>query len=158
MVARYARLIRNRISYDTSVYFVIGYQDNADFRPYGYVPAPNSSGDPVSRAAASVCSNQRIRNTGGYQSFSVLRLLIITCVGRVIIIFSLTAGVCVEYAAKSKRRSHSNGGVNDYKEVARVAHLTLQLQRMALTAAAPSVHWLGDMGHVPSLKAICNSR
>lgn len=53
-------------------------------------------------AAREVCSNLRIKNTGAYQSFSTLGLIIILAIGIPIIVLSWTVEDCV--AASRKRR------------------------------------------------------
>jgi hypothetical protein len=83
-----------------------------------------------------MCSNQRIRNTGAYQSFSFLGLMIVICVGLTIIVLSWTVEPCVSFIRS--RRPHRK---HDYREVARVADRKLQLQRLALTGAGYSQGW-----------------
>lgn len=129
----------------------------------------------VSQAERDVCSNIRIKNTGGYQSFSALGLVIILAIGTPIIILSFRVEPCVA-AVRRRRRlqdrrllldkedsdgSTNNGGGNieeenvnyrgrdDDREVARIADCVLQLQRKVLTSAAPKVKWEAKMQIFP---------
>lgn len=116
----------------------------ADLGPEGFVIAPNPAGSAVDLAALNMCSNQRVRNTGAYQSFSFLGLMIVICVGLTIMIVSLTAESCVSYI-RSKRQ-HSK---HDYREIARVGDRKLQLQRLALTGAGFGDGWENAFDLVP---------
>jgi hypothetical protein len=141
-----------------------------DLGPFGSVSAPNATGDPVSKAAHALCSAQRIRNTGAYQSFSTLGLIIVIVLGTTIIILSLTVEFCVASLRKRKRQRYQRlqnkkanddksdkNKVNDDKgddyddcgEIARIADRRFQLQRMVLVAADPEVLWEGRMDDVP---------
>lgn len=119
--------------------YVIEYAANvADLGPTGFINSPSpDSDDPVTRAAFDQCSNQRVRNVGAYQSFSFLGLMIVICVGSFIILLSWTVEPLVA-CLRSRRGLRRTMGVgrgvekHDYREVARVADHTLQLQRKAL--------------------------
>ena len=116
----------------------------ADLGPEGSVLAPNPAGNAVDLAALDMCSNQRIRNTGAYQSFSFLGLMIVICIGLTIMILSWTVESCVSFI-RSKRQ-HSK---HDYREIARVADRNLQLQRLALTGAGYGQGWEHAFDQVP---------
>lgn len=116
----------------------------ADLGPEGSVIAPSPTGDAVDLASLNMCSNQRIRNTGGYQSFSFLGLMIVTCVGLTIIILSWTVEQYVSFIRK--KRSHNK---HDYREIARIADRKLQLQRLALTGAGYGQGWEHVLNLVP---------
>jgi hypothetical protein len=118
--------------------------NTGDLGPYGHVVTLNPKNDPISKAAYELCSSQRIRNTGSYQSFSTLGLVI---VGTVIIILSLMVELCVARARKWKR--HHNRETHDYREIARIADRKLQLQRVVLVAAVPQGRWARTMEDIP---------
>ena len=128
---------------------------STDLGAYGRVVSPNATGGPVDRAAHALCSNQRVRNTGSYQSFSGLGLIIIIVFGSLIIILSLTVETCVatlrrrraRYQPVNNEENADSGG--DHREIARIADRMLQLQRMALVAAQPQTKWEGRMDQVP---------
>jgi hypothetical protein len=105
----------------------------ADLGPEGSVIAP-----------LNMCSNQRIRNTGAYQSFSFLGLMIVICVGLTIMILSWTVEPCVSFVRR--KRPHSK---HDYREIARIADRKLQLQRLALTGAGYGQGWEHVLDLVP---------
>jgi hypothetical protein len=125
------------------------------------LPSPSST-EPSDRAARAACSNQRIRNTGAYQSFSAVALVVITVIGVAIILTSWTVECCVA-AIRQRRRAkyrvllNADGGpeaVNDdglagYREIVRIADRTLQMQRMVLLNVRPDVVWQGTMDSVP---------
>lgn len=134
----------------------------ADLEPYGRVLSPNRTVGPIDRAAYSLCQDQRVRNTGSYQSFSALGLLIILILGTTIIILSLSVESCVATFRKRRRARYArlatsetesgNAAGNaprDHREIARIADRMLQLQRMALLAAKPGVIWAGRLEPVP---------
>jgi hypothetical protein len=121
---------------------------------------PNSaSTDPSDLAAVAACSNQRVRNTGAYQSFSGVGLIIIIVLGLIIIIVSWTAESCVVALRRRRRvkyRKLRNAGANaraddisDHREIARIADRKLQLQRVALLSSRPDVLWERTMDSVP---------
>jgi hypothetical protein len=131
--------------------------------PAATVQLPSaSSTDPSDRAARAACSNQRIRNTGAYQSFSAAALVVIIVIGVAIILTSWTAECCVA-AIRQRRRAkyralrNVGGGpeavdddeVAEYREIARIADRILQMQRMVLANARPDVVWQGTMDSVP---------
>lgn len=131
----------------------------ADLEPFGRVVQPNKTGGSIDRASYSLCSNQRVRNTGSYQSFSALGLIIIIVLGTIIIVLSLTVETCVA-AYRQRRRSRyqllhtsentaAGNAPNDHREIARIADRMLQLQRMALVATRPDVRWEGRLEPVP---------
>lgn len=93
------------------------------------------------RATRDFCSNMRIQNTGGYQSFSTLGLIIILALGIPIILLSLILEPCVARFRRGKRIGP--------REVARIADSVLQLQRQVLTSAAPEVDWKARTRTVP---------
>lgn len=126
----------------------------------------------ASQAEHDVCSNIRIKNTGGYQSFSTLGLVIILAVGIPIITLSLTIEPCVAALRMRRRlqyqRLHNKEGPDarpnndaslnqnvtyrgrdDDREVARIADCILQLQRKVLASAAPEARWEAKMQIVP---------
>jgi hypothetical protein len=108
----------------------------ADLGPLGSVIVPSPAGGPVERASLDMCSNQRIRNTGAYQSFSFLGLMIVIGVGLTIMVLSWTVESCVSFVRS--RRPH---GKHNYREIARIADRKLQLQRQALTGAGYGQGW-----------------
>lgn len=129
-----------------------------DLAPYGRVVTPNVTLDPIDKAAYDLCSNQRIRNTGSYQSFSGLGLTIIIALGLTIIILSLSVETCVAWwrrrrRARFERLSDAHDlkarEFDDHREIARIADRTLQLQRMALMGANPDARWEGRLEPVP---------
>jgi hypothetical protein len=134
----------------------------ADLEPYGRVLSPNRTVGPIDRAAYSLCENQRVRNTGSYQSFSALGLVIILILGTTIIILSLSVESCVATFRKRRRARYARVATSetesgnpagnepqDHREIARIADRMLQLQRMALMAAKPEVVWAGRLEPVP---------
>ena len=121
-----------------------------------------SSADPSDQAARAECSNQRIRNTGAYQSFSAAALVVIIVIGVAIILTSWTAEWCVATLRRRRRakyrglRNAGGDAFNDalddaaeYREIARIANRTLQMQRMVLVNVRPDVVWQGTMDSVP---------
>ncbi|KAI1627942.1 hypothetical protein EDD37DRAFT_286894 [Exophiala viscosa] len=119
--------------------YVVEYAANvADLGPTGSVvsPAPGSQ-NAEDQAAFDQCSNQRIRNVGGYQSFSFLGLMIVICVGSTIILLSWI----VEPLLGSFRRWRGLDGKHDYREIVRIADHTLQLQRKAFQGAGFTDGW-----------------
>jgi hypothetical protein len=108
----------------------------ADLGPSGSVIAPSPSGNAIDLASLDLCANQRVRNTGAYQSFSFLGLMIVICVGLTIMLLSWTAESCIAFI-RSKRPVNKH----DYREIARVADRKLQLQRLALTGAGYRDGW-----------------
>lgn len=121
--------------------------NTVDLGPYGHVINPDPKSDPISKVAYELCSNQRIRNTGSYQSFSTLGLVIVIGVGTTIIILSLTVELCVTRARKRRRRHNRDG--HDYREIARIADRKLQLQRMVLMSTEPQSRWTKTMKDIP---------
>lgn len=118
--------------------YVVEYAANvADLGPTGSVLSPSSGQDAETNAALDQCSNQRVRNVGGYQSFSFLGLMIVICVGSTIILLSWI----VEPLLGRFRRWRGYDGKYDYREVARIADHTLQLQRKAFQGAGFSHGW-----------------
>jgi hypothetical protein len=115
-----------------------------DLGPEGSVIAPSPAVNGLSFASLDLCSNQRIRNTGAYQSFSFLGLMIVICVGLAIMILSWTIEPCVTFIRS--KRSHNK---HDYREIARVADRKLQLQRLALTGAGYGQGWEQAFDLVP---------
>jgi hypothetical protein len=115
-----------------------------DLGPEGAVIAPSPAGDVVDLASLDMCSNQRIRNTGAYQSFSFLGLMILICVGLTIMILSRTVEPCVSFIRR--KRSHNK---HDYREIARISDRKLQLQRLALTGAGYGQGWEHVLDLVP---------
>ena len=108
----------------------------ADLGPYGYVVSFNPTGNAVNKAGVNLCSEQRIRNTGGYQTFSFLGLMIVVCVGSLIIILSWIVEPIVGFVRnKTKNKKH------DCREIARIADHKLQLQRMALMGVGYEEEW-----------------
>jgi hypothetical protein len=106
--------------------YILEFAANADPGPYGLVYLPGDPNGSVNVALKAMCSQQRIRNTGGYHTFSFLGLMITICVCSAII---LTSWILERvYAFRHKRSS-------DYSQVARIADHTLQLQMMALLGA-----------------------
>lgn len=79
----------------------------ADLGPSGYIIAPSPAGGAIGLASLDMCSNQRIRNTGAYQSFSFLGLMIVIFV---IMILSWTVEPCVSYIRR--KRPHKK---HDYR-------------------------------------------
>ena len=117
--------------------YVVEYAANvADLGPTGSVVAPSSGADAETQAAYDQCSNQRIKNVGGYQSFSFLGLMIVICVGSTIIVLSWIVEPLVAFV-RSKRGNNKH----DYREIARIADHTLQLQRKAFEGAGFSDGW-----------------
>jgi hypothetical protein len=116
--------------------YILEFAANADPGPYGIVSLPGSINGPVNLALEAMCSQQRIRNTGGYQTFSFLGLMITICVGSAIILTSLILEPIYRY-----RHKHWPTVSSDYCEVARIADHTLQLQRMALLGAGYDKGW-----------------
>lgn len=112
-------------------------------------------------AVRDFCSNIRIQNTGGYQSFSTLGLIIILAIGIPIIVLSLTVEPCVANLRRRRRippqhlhntkvqHHETNRDKHDHREVARIADSLLQLQRQVLTSAAPELDWKARMRSVP---------
>jgi hypothetical protein len=96
---------------------VVEYAANVvDLGPFGYINTPNPNGDAIQKAAASFCSNQRVRNVGSYQSFSFLGVMLVVCVGGVIIVISWSLDRFIEFV-----RRHSKKNKHDYREIARIA-------------------------------------
>lgn len=121
--------------------------NTADLGLYGHVINLDPKSDPISKAAYDLCSNQRIRNTGSYQSFSTLGLVIVISVGTTIIILSLTMELCVVRARKRRRRHNRES--HDYREIARIADRKLQLQRVLLMSTEPQGRWARKMEDIP---------
>jgi hypothetical protein len=115
--------------------YVVEFAANlVDPGPDGFVQIPGDG--PTAQALKSMCSQQRIRNTGAYQTFSVLGLAIIIGVGSIIIILSWTLESCVQ-----RYYRHKPTPANEQGEIARIADHTLQLQRMALLGAGYPNGW-----------------
>ena len=130
--------------------FIVNWAANiADLGPYGNVSSPDPNLNPTGKAAYELCSNQRIRNTGSYQSFSALGLLIVICIGTLIIVLSLTAESCVASARRRKRQHGKGGADDDYREIARVADRKLQLLRLALMSTGVQATWSRTMDQIP---------
>lgn len=108
----------------------------ADLGPSGSVIAPNPSGNAIDLASLNLCINQRIRNTGAYQSFSFLGLMIVICVGTTIMVLSWTVESCLAFI-----RGRRSVNKHDYREISRIADRKLQLQRLALSGAGYSQGW-----------------
>jgi hypothetical protein len=118
--------------------------NTADLGKYGYVMAPDPEGNPEQQALLHFCGNQRIRNTGGYRSFSFLGLMIVICLGTTILVLSWILEPLVAFVRGVKGpRKH------DYREVARVADRKLQLHRKALVSAGYDKIWLQTMDDIP---------
>jgi len=125
--------------------YVVDWAANTDdLGPYSYVVAPNPDDpDPVQRAAFDLCAQQRIRNTGGFQTFSFLGVMIVVCVGAYIIIMSWVLEFAVSWARKKRRTE------NDCREIARIADQKFQLQRKALSGSSSMDPWTKLMDAVP---------
>ena len=122
-----------------------------------------TSTDPSDQAARAECFNQRIRNTGAYQSFSAAALLVIIVIGVAIILASWTAECCVATLRRRHRAKYRvlrnaggdafddalDGDAAEYREIARIADRTLQMQRVVLMNVRPDVVWQGTMDSVP---------
>jgi hypothetical protein len=118
----------------------------ADLGPHGYLVSPaRDNVDPVNRAAFQLCSQQRIRNTGGYVTFSFFGVMLVVCIGSSIIIVSW----CAELALELKRTEWNH---HEYRETARVADQLFQLQRKALTTAGDVERWPAIQNDVPVTK------
>jgi hypothetical protein len=109
-------------------WFVLEWAANmANLGQYGYIVAPDrTSSHPVDKAAVSLCSLQRIRNTGAYQTFSFVRVMITVCVGFFFILLSWTLDWAVVMAKGGRRSRHP------WRETARVADNKFQLLRKNL--------------------------
>jgi hypothetical protein len=118
--------------------------NTADLGKYGYVVAPDPTGTPEEQALLHFCGNQRIRNTGGYRSFSFLGLMIVICVGTTIFLLSWILEPLIAWI-----RGTWGPGDYDYREVARVADHKLQLHRMALVGAGYDEIWEQTMDSIP---------
>jgi hypothetical protein len=128
--------------------YVVEYAANvADLGPYGSITEPSPATDPLDQAFYDMCFAQRIRNTGAYQSFSFLGLMIVICVGSTLILLSW---IIEPIIACTRRRRRKNGNQkHDYREIVRIADQKLQLQRMALIGAGYRDGWEHPFDEVP---------
>ena len=88
-----------------------------------------------------VCNNQIIRNMGGYQSFSMLGIILIIVLGVIIVITSL----CIDSAVGLLRRRF---GWQVYKETDWRLDFMLQQQRLAFESGNQAV-WVGQDETIP---------
>lgn len=122
--------------------------NTGDLGQYGYIMKPDPEGTAEEQALAHFCLNQRVRNTGGYRSFSFLGIMIVVCVGSAIILLSWILEPLVAYLRHSSGSSKCRG-TRDYREVARMADRKLQLHRMALVSAGYDRIWEQTMDEIP---------
>ena len=124
--------------------YAIEYAANKkDLGPYGYIYHPNPD-LPIDAPWVHQCKNQRIRNSGSYQSFSVLGLVVLLVIGGILIILSLI----LEPAVRLLRRFTGSG---PHREAARIADRKLQLQRMIFEEGGHGV-WEKEMDDVPVMR------
>jgi hypothetical protein len=129
--------------------YVVQFAVNAaDLGPYGFVIAPNPQGDPTQKALSQACSNQRVRNTGQFRSFSFVGLMIVVCLGSALLVLSWT----LEYIV-GKVRGCRTSRKHDDREVGRIADHKLQLHRMALVGAGYRDIWERTLESVPVTRA-----
>jgi hypothetical protein len=122
--------------------------NTGDLGQYGYIMKPDPEGTAEEQALAHFCLNQRVRNTGGYRSFSFLGIMIVVCVGSAIILLSWILEPLVAYLRHSSGSSKCRG-TRGYREVARIADRKLQLHRMALVGAGYDRIWEQTMDEIP---------
>lgn len=123
--------------------------NRADLGPYGKVDVQNAADGPVSKAAVDLCSNQRIRNIGGYQSFSFSGVIILVCIGLTIILLSWIIEPLCGYIRARRARDPSSQRDIHYREIARVADHKLQLHRMALSGFGYEQGWENNAQDIP---------
>src|SRR5205814_5477897 len=98
--------------------------NNADIRPYGFITYPGANSS-TNRTWINQCKNQKISNTGNYQTFSFFGLIFTFSVGITII---MTAFILEPLVSWLRRRD--DGLANSGRELAYVAGGKFQLQRM----------------------------
>jgi hypothetical protein len=120
--------------------YTVEYASNiADLGIYSNISYPGSNGS-TENIWKHQCDNQKIRNTGGYQTFSVLGIVIIGVVG-LFIFFIAKVGLKWSKFVKGIRRKHNRNATEDSKKPKSTGALMyaadgkFQLQRMALEEA-----------------------
>lgn len=106
-----------------------------------------SYGSTIDQVFYDMCFAQRIRNTGAYQSFSFLGLMIVICVGSTLILLSWITEPII--ACTRQRRRKNGNHKHDYREIVRIADQKLQLQRMVLVGAGYGDGWEHLFDEVP---------
>ena len=112
-----------------------------DLGPDGQVIYPSNMTS-LGRAQEYQCSNQRIRNTGRYQTFSLAGLLVILCIGVPIIVVSFA----LEFVLVCCRGTKHN---QRFRETTRNNDWTTQLLRMALMSGGYREGWAGPTDRIP---------
>ena len=111
-----------------------------DLGPYGYVAAPpQTTGNPVDEAEVDLCSRQRVRNTGAYQTFSFAGVMITVLVGLVFIIISWILDWTVSWVRRRAKSRHP------WRETARIADNKLQLLRKDLVVSTANSDTYDDL-------------
>jgi hypothetical protein len=116
--------------------------NTADIGPYGSVGYPLANNTTLAEWEAQ-CWQQKIRNTGQYQTFSFFGLIFTASVGTAIIVASLILRPIVSW-----RRKRNGGLGSSPHELAHIADGKFQLQRMALSSAGYG-GWEGGDGDIP---------
>jgi len=109
--------------------YAVDYAYNtADVGQYGYVVLPEGNDSSVQAAWQAQCRKQKIRNTGSFQTFSFLGLMIILFIGLLIIGMAVGLKHCVScYRGRNKKSALE---VQNSRECAHFADGKFQLQRM----------------------------
>lgn len=130
--------------------YVVSYVTNTvDLGPHGTIHSPDANGLPRERVAASFCHNQRVLNTGGYQTFVFSGIMVIVCVGAFIILLSILAPHFLTWG----RRRSLFGKAHEYCEIARLADGRWQLLMTALRGSGDNENWVQTLTEHPITSA-----
>jgi hypothetical protein len=128
--------------------YVVEYAANpTNLGPHATLFTPDPSGLPTEQAAWWFCNNQRIHNTGGYQSFYFLGIMVVVCLSVFIIALSLSLEHIVAWLRR--RRWTDRGHGYDYRGLTWTADHKFQMLRAAYRGSGYGDGWEKLMDDVP---------
>lgn len=113
--------------------------NTADLGQYAYLAVPTALDSGENTTWNDQCGEQKISNTGGYESFWVLGLVVIIVVGLTLVSLGLTLKKCI--ACSRRRKVQSGLEDQNVRQYAYVADNKFQLQRMVLEKATDGPRW-----------------
>ncbi|KAH0556148.1 hypothetical protein GP486_005920 [Trichoglossum hirsutum] len=90
-----------------------------------------------------MCQNQLVRNTGPYQSFSIIGIALTLAIGGVIMLIGSTIDVTIGHFQKNRK--------SEYRRQQWILEDRLQLQRMAYEGYGVGGKWEGRLSSIPTI-------